>query len=188
MVSFLAPYLQRILSGAASFFGYSKRTVGLWIISLIMMAFPLIVVQYNWFFVLFMIVNVITIAMKAFSFDNTTTGFFKEYRDIHLWEDLVTGGFMVYMSLTGFNILLLICSVYPSLIIHKGLINLGNNLSFFAKATDDPTGKTYSIPLLGIKVPRSTTKMRLIFAGLSLIALVIILAMNYNLSIDWFKS
>lgn len=184
--SFIYPFIQRIMSGAASYFGYSHKIVGMLLISILMCTYPLLTTHSSWFFVLFYIVNVITVGMKFISFDDGITGWISKYKDIHFWENLVTGGYVLFLTLTGYNILLLICSVYPALIIHKGLINLGSKLSFFAEATDDATGKTYGIPLLGIKIPRSSTKIRLLIAGLSIIATVSILYFNWNLAINWF--
>jgi hypothetical protein len=93
----------------------------------------------------------------------------KKYRDIHLWENFITAGYVFHLILSGFNVLLIMCSVYPALIIHKGLINWGSGLSFLDSATDDPTGKTYGFKLFGLKIKRSSTKSRLIFAGLSIV-------------------
>lgn len=121
--------------------------------------------------------------MKTISFDRNIN-FLVKYKDIHLWENFVTGGFVIWMSLSGYNILLICCSVYPALILHKGLINMGSGLKFLDHATDDPTGKTYGIPLLGIKVPRMNTKMRLIFACLSIVAAVVIMIEGWNISVQ----
>lgn len=185
--SFFLPFFQRILSGAASYFGYSNKIVGMLLISLLMVAYPFIAPIPNAFFIAFYIVNIIVVGMKFMSFDPEIGGVLSKFRDIHLWESLVTGGYMVYLTLTGHNILLLICSVYPSLIIHKGLINLGSKLNFFAEATNDPTGKTYNIPILKLNIPRSSTKFRLILAGISIVAAVYIATNGLSYTIDWFK-
>lgn len=184
--SFLIAFLQRIMSGAASYFGYSKRIAGLIIVSILMIALPFFVVNNHWIFIAFLIVNLLTVGMKAISFIRNIKGWIVKYEDIHFWEDLVTGGFMIYLTLTGHNILMLICSVYPSLIIHKGLIDLGNGLPFLSNATDDATGKTYSIPLLGIKVNRSSTNFRLIAAGISIIIASVVLITKIDVSIYLF--
>jgi hypothetical protein len=73
--------------------------------------------------------------------------------------------------------------VYPALILHKGLINKGSGLSFFATATDDSTGKTYGIPLLGLKIKRSGNKFRLTLAAISLIAAALIFIFGWKLSL-----
>src|SRR5258706_6108032 len=113
--SFLYPFIQRIMSGAASYFGYSHKIVGILLVSILMCLFPFLTSHPSWFFVLFYIVNVITLSMKFISFDDSITGWLKKYKDIHLWESLVTGGYIVFLTFTGYNILLLICSVYPAL-------------------------------------------------------------------------
>lgn len=108
---------------------------------------------------------------------------FNKYADIHLWEDLLTGGYGVYLVLSGFNILMIACAMYPALILHKGLINIGSNQSFFASATDDATGKTYGIPLLGIKIKRSSTTFRVVLALLSLVGAFLVLKYGWSLSL-----
>jgi hypothetical protein len=120
--------------------------------------------------------------LKLLSFHPKAKGVFSKLKDIHLWENFVTGGFMLFLALTGHNLLMLAFSVYPALILHKGLINLGSGLSFFDETTDDSTGKTYGIPLLGIKVKRSSTKMRLILAGLSILGAIVVILMSPSIA------
>jgi hypothetical protein len=174
------------MSGIVSYFGYSHRVLGLVLMSILMIGFPLLTMNWNLFFIIFFVVNAITIIMKMVSFDVDLGLSNLKYKDIHLWESLVTGGYVMYLMLIGHNILLLMCSVYPALILHKGFINLGCKLTFFAEATDDPTGKTYGIPLLGIKVKRSSTKFRLIAAGVSLLIALIVLVLHFDISVGWF--
>jgi hypothetical protein len=176
MVSFILPFVQRCLSGMQSMYGYEKSKKGFIILSLVMLFYPMITFKFHWLFFLYFIVNAFIVYMKTSSFELTSgLNEFKKYHDIHLWENLITGGYMVYMILSGFNVLLLICSVYPALIIHKGLINIGSGLSFFATATDDPTGKTYGFKLFNLKIKRSSNFIRLIFASVSIIAALLIL-------------
>jgi len=131
----------------------------------------------------FVAINIIVVGMKMISFSDDMLPFLKKYKDIHFWENLVTGGYTLFLILMGYNILFIICSVYPALILHKGLINLGSKLSFFAEATDDPTGKTYSIPILNIKIKRSNTHFRLIAAAMSLFTLLVIEVFKWNISL-----
>ena len=181
--AFLYPFLQRILSGLQSMFGYDKSKNGLIIVGLALCLFPLMMFQSWWVFFLYLVINILVVYMKTTSFKLIPKlTVFQKYQDIHLWENFVTGGIVVYMILAGFNILLIMCSVYPALIIHKGLINIGSKLSFFATTTDDASGKTYGIPVLGIKIKRSGNKVRLTLAAISLIAAVLIFIFGWNLS------
>lgn len=184
MESFIIAFLHRVLSGVQNGLGYAKLTVGLCALGLILCLAPWAVENSHWLFFVFYVVNIITVSMKSISFDMDFAKSLRKYKDIHLWENLVTGGFFVWMMISGHNILMLCCSVYPALIFHKGAINLGSGLKFFANATDDATGKTYGIPILGIKVPRSGAKFRLIAAGLSLLAAGVILLMKWGLAFD----
>jgi len=184
LLTFFLAFLQRVSSGFQSMFGYAHKKVGFAVGTLLMLSFPFLFVKAGWVFWVYLVVNTIIVYMKTMSFKlfpQLTP--FSKYADIHLWEDLLTGGYGVYLVLSGFNILMIMCAVYPALIIHKGLINVGSNLSFFASATDDPTGKTYGIPLLGIKVKRSSTTFRLICAALSLVAAFLILRYEWSLSL-----
>lgn len=180
-MDFILSFIQRVLSGAASYFGYSNRIYGLFVMSFIMLLLPFATYETHWFHILFYEVNAIVLFMKAISFDKEIFPSLNKYKDIHLWENLVTGGYVVYLSLIGSNILLIMCATYPALIVHKGLINLGSKLPFFAEATDDATGKTYGIPLLGIKVKRSSTKFRLILAAVSLVVAVLVYLLDISL-------
>lgn len=93
--------------------------------------------------------------------------------DIHLWENAITGGFFLGVVLYGANIIMAVLAVYPGLILHKGFVNLGSKLAFFAGRTDDASGKTYGLPSLGIKVPRLSVRVRIALAILSIAAAVL---------------
>lgn len=184
MLEFIYAFSQRTLSGAQNMYGYSKRKGLFLLFTLLMLFFPFITYQPTIVFLIFVIINAFDVYMKAASFNLLPyMRFLKKYRDIHFWENLVTGGYFVFLILAHFNILYLFCSVYPALILHKGLINKGSGLSFFSTKTDDTTGKTYNIPLLGIKIKRSSNSVRLIFASISLIAAVLIFIFGWNLSL-----
>lgn len=181
METFIIAFVHRVLSGAQSYFGYSKKNKMLWIFAIILTLFTFTAFCNHLLFYVYFLVNLIVVVMKSSSFDRSVLKKIDKYKDIHLWESLLTGGFVIYLTLTGYNIIMICLSVYPAMILHKGLINLGSGLSFFASATDDPTGKTYSIPLLGIKVPRLGTNYRLIFAIVSLILAILVVIFKLNL-------
>lgn len=88
--------------------------------------------------------------------------------DIHLHETITTGAFVLALCAAGCNMVLVACSVYPGLIVHKALINAGSGKPWNYHGTDDPTGKTFNIPTLGIRIPRESHKARMILAGISL--------------------
>jgi hypothetical protein len=164
-------------------YGYGKKKWMFLLFTILMVLFPFITYQPTIIFFIFVVVNAFDVYMKAASFDLLPyMTFLKKHRDIHFWENLVTAGYFVFLILAGFNILYLVCSVYPALILHKGLINKGSGLSFFATATDDSTGKTYGIPLLGIKIKRSGNVLRLTLAAISIIAAALIFFFGWNLS------
>jgi hypothetical protein len=180
-MEFILAFIHRSLSGAQSMFGYKKNEIGFLLTSLIMCIYPLLFPEIGVIFYLYVLVNVMIVYMKIISFKMfPDLTFMKKYSDIHLWEELVTGGFVLYMTLLHYNIFLLMCSVYPALLLHKGFINIGNNLPFFSSKTDDPTGKTFGIPLLGLKIRRSGTTLRIFLAIVSLIMLSLILIFGWS--------
>ena len=101
--------------------------------------------------------------------------------DIHLWENFITAGFLFGAVLAGVNILLVVLSVYPGLILHKGAVNIGSGLRFFDARTDDASGKTYSLPFLGINVPRLSTRWRVALAMGSIAAAILAISMGWGL-------
>lgn len=107
--------------------------------------------------------------------------------DIHLWENFVTAGFLLGAVLAGVNILLAAASVYPGLILHKGAVNLGSGLPFFDSRTDDASGKTYSIPFLGIKVPRLSTRWRVAIALASILGAILVIVIGWGLYFQYGK-
>jgi hypothetical protein len=188
MLSFFLPFIHRALSGFQSMYGYSKNTFNFVLASIIMCLYPLIVYDGGWLYLLFLSVNISIVYMKTMSFKLLPkVSLLEKYEDIHLWENLVTGGYVLYLVLAHYNILLIMCSVYPALILHKGFINIGSKLSFFATATDDPTGKTYGFKLFGLKIKRTGNAYRFTMAILSIVAAIIIYLLNWNILIpNWY--
>lgn len=89
-------------------------------------------------------------------------------RDVHFWESFATGGVVLAWTIGGGNILLIIASVYPALILHKGFVNIGAGLKWWDVRTDDKTGRTFRIPMLGITIVRGGNAWRIFLAIVSL--------------------
>lgn len=177
IITFFLAFIHRVLSGIQSGFLYHGQTHAFrspWrsIITIFLAAFPwmMFVHQDTALAHAFQFIYLCSLSFKTASFyENDFRLFGKNISDIHLWENVTTGSMWFYLALSGNDIVMLCCSVYPSLILHKGFINMGNDLPFFDQRTDDATGKIYSIPVLGIKIPRTTLKFRLVAAFLSII-------------------
>jgi len=90
-------------------------------------------------------------------------------RDIHFWELVCTTGVTLGWVTLGGNLFLIAAHVYPALLLHKGAVNIGSGLPFWDHRTDDATGATFSIPLLGLRIPRLSAWMRQVLAVGSLI-------------------
>lgn len=94
------------------------------------------------------------------------------WADIHFWEMFKTGGVTLAALFINSDLIPIALSVYPGLILHKAGVNLPLGLSFFYHGTDDATGATFSIPLLGWKIKRMGTRGRIIIAVASVAGMV----------------
>lgn len=175
MIEFTFLFLFRVLSGIQNAFGYAGRARHRFIVTIILIGAALaacwwIAIQpVNTLLRTVAIMAAALAAVGAYgvedSFDDSIALF---PTDIHLFETIATGAITVAIALAGGNIIMVACSIYPALLLHKGAINLGGGLPFWDPRTDDPTGKTFHIPLLNIRVPRSTNAVRITIAALSL--------------------
>lgn len=178
MIEFIYLFLFRVLSGGQNAFGYTEKKAGLAISSGVMLLFigglfALLPLAFGW-------LKIAAIGWLVVSFVGTIgvwdnfSGIVKLFpKDVHLWELLATSGVLLSWVAIGGNLIYIFASIYPSLLIHKGLINIGSGLKFWDTRTDDRTGKTYNIPLLGIKVPRMGIRTRISIAVLSALAVII---------------
>lgn len=178
MISFIVLFIHRTLSGMQNGYGYSRdrdgmimTTAAMCIVLLFGLAAMRVMGSFphsaGGFVIVGYCVSVLTAVLVWRAFE--------EKRDIHLWELLATSTAFLTMIISGGDILGCIFSVYPALILHKGFINVKSGLSFLDTRTDDPTGKTFGIPSLGIKIPRNGNTTRFILAGLSLVGAVLLL-------------
>ena len=178
MIEFMYLFLFRCLSGAQNGFGYAKNDTARTICTIVMMAaialllfwvFPLSS-WIKWAALIWLLVGLGGTVWVEDSFNENINILPKE---IHLAEILATSGVLfAWVALNG-NLIYILASVYPSLLIHKGLINLGSGLNFWDHRTDDETGDTFGIPLLGWKIPRLSLKTRILIAVLSLLVVVV---------------
>lgn len=176
MLEFIYLILFRWLSGAQNGLGYGKHNA-LRIATSVAMLAILAATGVSFFFQVdtpiaitaaaLVVVSMIGAAGVEDAF-NEGINFFP--KDIHLFEILATGGVTIAWAVAGGNLVSILCATYPGLIVHKGFINLGSGLNFFYHGTDDATGRTFSIPLLGIKVPRLSQRGRIIAALVSVVA------------------
>lgn len=102
---------------------------------------------------------------------------------IHFWELWITTGVTLCWIALGGNLYLIAAHVYPALLLHKGAVNIGNGLPFWDVRTDDPTGKTWHLPIINIKVPRLGLRGRQGLAVLSVIGAAWVLWKGYSFSI-----
>ena len=91
------------------------------------------------------------------------------------WEQVFA---LVLWVLLGWKAALAaILATYPALIAQKVTINLFSGLKWNDERTDDPTGKTYGLPIFGIvvKVPRIRHYVRMSFAILSVVVFFVVI-------------
>ena len=186
LISFLFPFLHRSASGAKNGFAYANNFGMSWIavLNMALLAFLLYIAAppagQSLFTAIAAAGSVLSSVAVVLSYPRyqVLPG---KWNDIHFWELWATGCFTIAALLAESNIFLVLCSVYPGLILHKGFVNLGGNHPFFYAGTDDPTGATFSIPLLGWKVRRLGTIGRVVVAIFSLG--LIPLAIEYSITL-----
>lgn len=173
MFTFIINFIHRSLSGLQNASGYSERKHLLTLTTFLLSTMSLIFIfylyeHYNLLSALLMIPSLVAALGVNQSFYNKRFLYIKP--DIHFFELILTSSFNLAFiaTLDIHNIIFTVCSVYPALILHKGL-------TFFDNRTDDPAGKTFSIPVLNLSIPRSTTRFRLIAAAVSIVIFLVML-------------
>ena len=107
--------------------------------------------------------------------------------DVHFWETLTTAFVTLAWIFLGGNILLIVASVYPGLILHKAMVNVFTGNPFFYQGTNDPTGRTFDLPVLGVVVFRGSNQWRLMLTLFSLILVAMTLLNGWVVSIHPFR-
>jgi len=189
-MEFIYLFLFRVISGLQNGLGYARAHTWRTAVSylLVITAFlPVLVILPGKPTVLILIgaiAGAIISALGAYGVEDSFNEKVKRLpKDIHLWEMLATGGVVISVTIMGGNIILILASIYPALIIHKGLINTFSGFSWWYHGTDDVTGKTFTIPLLGLSVPRLNVSARKTIAVLSIVAAAVawIVPLRYNI-------
>lgn len=181
MLEFLFAFAYRVISGAQIKYGYQKSAEGMAATTCAMLFMGGLVlvttlvnselsIYIRCAAALFAFAAMVSAIAVRDSFDPGDRLFPK---DVHLYETITTGALVVAMCLAGHNIIMVAASVYPALILHKALINSAFGKPWTYHGTDDKTGKTFGIPLLGIKIPRNSLGLRVALA-LGSIALAIV--------------
>lgn len=180
MIEFLYLFLFRALSGAQNGAGYAKQQTLRVIITftmctvLIGTVFTILYQPRETPWEVFAVLLILISTLGAVGVEDSFNPSYQYLpKDIHFWEMLATGGITLAWVLLGGNLIGIAASVYPGLILHKGFVNLGSGKGWWYAGTDDRTGKTFSIPLLGIKVPRLNTRGRVHIAVISILAMIV---------------
>lgn len=162
-IAFIFLVIHRGLSGLQNHYGYRNQHCSLFVISIILFIFTtkvsiIWVYQQVW---ISQLVAGILFAISAFSIYGVVNSFNTinprfPHRDVHFWEVLLTGGFVLGSVAIGVDLIYILLSVPTGMVLHKGFINIANSRPFIDanEITDDKTGKTYGIPSLGIKMLR----------------------------------
>lgn len=199
MFEFIFLSLFRTISGIQNGLGYARykkaRTVTSWIMMISLAGLA------GWYFFQqkpnwHVLVALVCIIASIVGTEGVEDYFNDNYqilpKDAHFWELIATGGITIAWTWMGGNIFTIAASIYPALILHKAAINIiprwkemkWKAFAFFLDhATDDPTGETFSIPLLGWKVKRLSVKGRLLLAGVSLVGMMIVSIMHLKLTL-----
>lgn len=202
-MAFFFPFLFRLVSGLQNGFGYDGNSSewrfamsALMLLSSLLLSVLILVSDLR---LVYRIIGMIFCYVASFGAYGVEDSFNRQInlvkRSIHLYELLATGALVVALVFYGCDLIQIVCSVYPSLILHKGAINIGVHKKrlgwkgawkmFFDEATDDPEGKYYSFTLFGktYRVPRLSTTYRIALAVLSILIAILaaILKINYTI-------
>jgi hypothetical protein len=178
---FLLFTLNRALSGVANGLFYGGRKYGvafvLLAVSTLGICIPAILQSEGWQRAL--------AAVGALACALSMAGLYVSFRrssspvaDIHLWtlshQTALAGTvFFAWMSWPVFWALCL--AVFPSNALQKIAVNLFAGHPWNHKETNDPSGNTYTIPLLGIKMPRiRSVEALLVLAALSMFGMLFV--------------
>lgn len=174
----------RLLSGCRNGFLYSKRDQSAVMVAaamsvlLLLSAAKLSFID-NWSFLnqalqdwlsLGCVVVSLASAWLAFGYVGDSTN--KYIKDLHLWtllEQTALAGVYLFGAGKLSIILLLATAVYPSVVLQKIAINTLSGVAWNYNGTDDPSGKYYNIPSLGIRIPRESFNLRIILALVSIL-------------------
>lgn len=173
MREFLYLLVFRILSGLQNGLGYAKSQTARLIVSIILLVLAVLPI------LLFIkgdipgyakVIAVILAMVGGIGVLGVEDNFNEDFKlfiwGIHFWEMVATTALTFAWIMAGANVLLVAASIYPALIFHKALINIGSGFPFWHIGTDDPTGRTVSI--LGFKVIRGGNAWRLLIAVFSI--------------------
>ncbi len=100
----------------------------------------------------------------------------KYLSDLHLLTLIEQSALAGAYILSDFSIdmfAVMCCAVWPSVTLQKAVINAFIGEEWYFDGTDDPAGRWYSLPSLGIRVPRLTQRVRLVLSVCSLFAFVL---------------
>lgn len=181
---FIYLFLYRSLSGLQNGLGYAKKDKQRFTVSSVLSfgtLFIMFLCLHSFIATFLCILSLIAIWLQ----DNSFSKRIKELKpNIHLYELLLTSGVTLALTVANYNLIDILCHVYPAMIFHKGFVNLGSGLKFFDYRTNDPTGRTYDINIFGItiNIPREPKEVRYTLATASPIIIII---SYYN---DWFIS
>lgn len=188
MLTFLLLFFQRILSGAVNGSGYGKRGDLVFFFSAMHLGITAAccVLMPNWYMRAVMLLPLFAVHLKAAVFLNFKFKW-KTFNDIHLLETVIVSVPILLVCLSGNSIFLAAMSVYPSLLLHKGLVNIGGGTTFWNEATDDATGNTWGLPSIGLKIPRTGNIFRISMAVASVIGAALYLIFKPEFSVNIFN-
>ena len=189
MLAFIFLLLYRAASGLQNGLGYGKKKqriigtaflVGATIFTdFYLNAQPLPVVAKFAGYTLSIIAAVAAILVEVSFWEKAKGNFF----DIHFWESITTSFITMAWICTGGNLIMIICSVYPGLILHKGFVNIFHGHQFFYQGTNDPTGRTFSLPLFGTVVYRGSNTWRWMLTGFSIVAAIMTVIFDWKITV-----
>lgn len=179
MLAFTFLFVYRVLSGAQNAAGYARRkSLRQWMTGalLALAVAALAVTLFQSGPLAFRLASGILMLASVAGIVGVEGGFARWQflpGDIHLWESILTGAMVMAFPLAGWDVFGTLLSIYPALVLHKVLINLGGGNPWNYEGTDDATGETFTIPTLGISIPRATFGVRILIAIISIGSMIV---------------
>lgn len=192
LASFIFAFLIRAISGIQNALGYSgsrylvPTTLALLAIVMFAGLFSPIE-QYNPLWLIRVISAVLVTSVAVYCAISITSAFTQlNYHHIHLYETILMAASLVSIGLVDYDLIAIVASTYPALIVHQVVINLATNQKWNSNATDVYHGKWYTINIgkRSFKIPRMTFSIRLVIAIISCVLFIVYVDRRLSLTLS----
>lgn len=157
-MNYILTFLQRFIAGLRQFGYYAGESLIGTVVGALSSIYIWVwlssvwgTLDFKWITLGLCIVYTVASIMTILAFE-FTGGMF----DIHLWTYIESIIFPIVLAINRADLLEVAAATYLGMVFFKGMVDMAFGKPFISKreVTDDPTGKTFSIPFLGVKIRR----------------------------------